>query len=66
MAHFSSTQHNGRATWLALAATLTAALGAAGYLYFHDPAQAAVPEHAAPPHAMRGRVASVIERTVSE
>jgi multidrug efflux system membrane fusion protein len=66
MAHFSSTQHNGRATWLALAATLTAALGAAGYLYFHDPAQAAVPEHAAPPQAMPVSVATVIERKVTE
>jgi len=66
MAHSSSKQHNGRATWLALAATLTAALGAAGYLYFHDPAQAAVPEHAAPPPAMPVSVATVIERKVTE
>lgn len=65
MAHSSSKQHNGRATWLALAATLTAAAGAGGYLYFHDPAQAAVPEHAAP-QAMPVSVAKVIERNVTE
>jgi membrane fusion protein, multidrug efflux system len=61
-----STKHSGRATWLALAATVTAAAGAAGYLYFHDPAQAAVPQHAAAAPAMPVSVATVQERKVTE
>jgi membrane fusion protein, multidrug efflux system len=61
-----STKHSGRATWLALAATLTVAAGAAGYVYLHDAAQAAVPQHAAAPPAMPVSVATVLERRVTE
>lgn len=65
MRQLSSKQTTGRATWVAIAVTLIAALGAGGYVYFNESAQAALPEHAAP-QAMPVSVAKVLERNVAE